>query len=324
MPDRIDLYLGRLRKALTGCDSATIQDALSDAEEHLRTAFEQQLRNQPTIAKENAMNDVIDKYGTPDEVADAYRQREDHTTPPLARHDDGVKRSFARRFFGVYIEPRAYGALFYMILSLVTGIFYFTWAVTGLSLSIGLIILIIGVPILGLFLLSFHGLGFIEGRLVEALLGVRMPRRTVFFRKDLSLGKRFKALFFGRLTWTTTLYLCLMLAFGIIYFTIFIVMISIALWGILRPVLEIGFDLPAMVIGYNEYYVPYWFMPIAMLFGFLWFGITLHFAKLVGSIHGKFAKLLLVKEYSEEMPQSSGGEAAGAAGTSATATATGE
>ena len=30
-----------------------------------------------------------------------------------------------------YRDPRTYGALLYMLLSLVTGIFYFTWTVTG-------------------------------------------------------------------------------------------------------------------------------------------------------------------------------------------------
>ena len=43
-------------------------------------------------------------------------------------------RSAAARFFGVVMDPHTYGALFYMLLSLVTGVFFFTWVVTGLSL----------------------------------------------------------------------------------------------------------------------------------------------------------------------------------------------
>ena len=40
-------------------------------------------------------------------------------------------------------------------LALVTGIFYFTFAVTGLSLSAGLAILIIGIPIVQLVLFGY-------------------------------------------------------------------------------------------------------------------------------------------------------------------------
>ena len=38
-------------------------------------------------------------------------------------------------FFNVISDPRTYGALLYMLLSLATGIFYFVWTVTGIALS---------------------------------------------------------------------------------------------------------------------------------------------------------------------------------------------
>ena len=80
-------------------------------------------------------------------------------------------------FFNVVSDPRTYGALLYMLLSLATGIFYFTWVVTGLSLTFGFAILIIGIPFALLFIASVRVLSYVEGRIVEALLGVRMPRR---------------------------------------------------------------------------------------------------------------------------------------------------
>jgi hypothetical protein len=82
-----------------------------------------------------------------------------------------------RRFFGIFLDPRAYTSLFYMLLTLATGIIYFTFVVTGLSLSAGLAILIVGVP----FFLAFIGMARVislgEGRLIEAITGERMPRR---------------------------------------------------------------------------------------------------------------------------------------------------
>ena len=63
-----------------------------------------------------------------------------------------------------------------MILSLATGIAYFTIVVTGLSTAAGLLVLVIGIPFLLLVLGVVRALALFEGRLVEVLLGTRMPR----------------------------------------------------------------------------------------------------------------------------------------------------
>ena len=59
-----------------------------------------------------------------------------------------------------------------------TAIFYFTWVVAGGSLSLSMLVLIIVVPLRVLFQGSVRALAFIEGREVEVLPGVRMPRRS--------------------------------------------------------------------------------------------------------------------------------------------------
>ena len=102
-------------------------------------------------------------------------------------------RSALGRFFGVYADSRAWGALLYMLIAFVTGIFYFTWVVTGLSLSVSFAIFIFGLPLALLFLLSVRGLALLEGRLVEALFGVRMPRRPLFTQQGLKWLERLKA-----------------------------------------------------------------------------------------------------------------------------------
>ena len=63
-----------------------------------------------------------------------------------------VPKTGAGAFFGVFLDPRAYTSLFFMLLSLATGIIYFVFAVTGLSLSAGLAVLVIGVPFFLLFI----------------------------------------------------------------------------------------------------------------------------------------------------------------------------
>ena len=175
MSSSVDEYLTQLKTALQGCDQATVQDALADAEDHLRTALAKARDTQPGVAEADALPTIIEEYGSPEEVASAYREIERRIPPTLAPATHPQNRGFWASFFGVVAEPRRRGALLYMIISLVTGILYFTWAVTGLSLSIGLIVLIISIPFILLFLLSVRGIALVEGRIVEALLGVRMP-----------------------------------------------------------------------------------------------------------------------------------------------------
>src|ERR1017187_2890964 len=105
-----------------------------------------------------------------------------------------------------------------MLLALATGIVYFRIAVTGISLSIGLAILVIGIP----FFLAFIGMVRViflgNGRLIEAMTGEHMPRRPVHPGRKMSLWASIVAMLKDARTWTTLVYFILMLPLGILYF----------------------------------------------------------------------------------------------------------
>ena len=295
MPHRIDEYLAGLRRALEGSDRATIHDALADAEEHLRTALELALQEHPDLTEEKALEAIMEEYGTPEETAAAYRDIEERTQPVFAARRP-EHHSATGRILGVFIDPRAYAALLYMFFSLITGIIYFTWATSGLSVSAGVIILIIGIPFFGLFLLSVQGLALVEGRIVEALLGVRMPRRPIFSRKDLPMWEKFKSLVKDRRTWLTILYMIILMPLGIIYFTLFLTLLIFSLYGILSPLLFYYFGLPLAHINGVDIFVPGWYAPLTVFAGILLLMLTLHLAKGLGHLHGRLAKAMLVKD----------------------------
>jgi len=297
MSRAVEQYLAQLRASLAGADTALIQDALSDAEEHLTAALEQALAKEPGIAQDAVLESFIETYGAPGEVAAAYKEMETMTTIPFAAAPPSPNIEVRRRhgFFGVLGDIHTYGALLYMLFSLVTGIVYFTWAVTGLSLSAGLMILVIGIPLMTAFLLSVRGIAFVEGKLVEAVLGERMPRRSVFFKKDLGWWGAVKALFTDRTTWTAMLYLILQLPLGIIYFTVMITLIAVSLALIAEPVLHYVFDVPFVQTNHHYYYLPGWTMPFLVIGGILLLIVTLHAARGIGRLHGRYAKKLLVK-----------------------------
>jgi hypothetical protein len=176
------------------------------------------------------------------------------------------------------------------------GIIYFTWAVTGISLSAGLLVLIIGIPIFFLFLLTFRGIALAEGRLVEALLGVRMPRRPLFSRKDIGWWQKMKNLFFERQTWTAFVYMILQMPLGIIYFSVIVSLIGTSLWLIFKPIAELGFGAPSFIIGDYGYFTPAWAFPFTVIGGILLLTVTMHLVKYAGKLHGAYAKVMLVRE----------------------------
>ncbi|HEX7568071.1 MAG TPA: sensor domain-containing protein, partial [Anaerolineaceae bacterium] len=267
MFNTVDDYLIKLKAALQGCDQATVQDAMADAEDHLRTAMAGVKDAQPAADQPESLASIIEDYGSPEEVASAYREIERRLPPALAPIPQAQNRSFWASFFGVFADPRAWGALLYMFISLLTGILYFTWAVTGLSLSVGLIVLIIGIPFILLFLLSVRGIALVEGRIVEALLGVRMPRRSIFVDKNKGFWARLKELVASWLVWKTLIYMILMLPLGIIYFTLFVMLISLGLALIASPIAELVFRFPLIMINSARYFTPYWQMPFWMAGG---------------------------------------------------------
>jgi hypothetical protein len=296
MENNIDGYLQNLKAEMKDCDRATVQDALSDAEEYLRNALDNLKTNKPAVPEATAFSSVVEEYGTQAEIADAYRKIEARTSPSLVARTTKKNQSFFGRFFGVVIEPRAWGALLYLLFTLATGIIYFTWAVTGISLSLSLLILIIGIPIAGLFILSTRGLALLEGRMVEALLGIRMPHRPLFSPKDKGIWAKFKSLLTDKYTWFSMVYMLLQLPLGITYFTVFITLISMSLALVAAPIWSWALNLPMVTNNGTQYILNGWVTPFLTVAGVILFFATLHLAKVIGSLHGKLAKAMLVRE----------------------------
>jgi len=292
----VNEYLVLLKKELAGSDIAVIQDALVDCEEYLRTALANAIDADPNISEADTLPSIIEKYGSPIEIAAAYREIEERVPPGIHRPSHLAHRSALSRFFGVFTDPRAWGALLYLILSLGTGIIYFTWAVTGISLSLGLMVLIIGIPFTVIFLLSIRGIAYLEGRIVEALLGIRMPRKLQSSASNLGWWKRIKNLFSEKLTWTAMAYSILQLPFGIFYFTLFVTLISVSLYFIAMPITELAFNVPVYESSGTEHHAAHWLLPFIFLAGIMLITATMHLAKLLGRGHAKIAKAMLVTD----------------------------
>lgn len=292
--DTIEAYLRQLQQALEDSDKAIIQDALADAEEHLRTALESYQSTNPDQSKSEAVQTIIGEYGSPEEIAEAYREIEIYTRPSFASPSPREKGLLAR-FFGIFADPQAWGAVVYLLISLVTGTLYFSWVVAGLSSSLVFALFIFGLPFAAFFVLSTRGLGLMEGRIVEALLGVRMPRRAVFSPSDLTWRERLKSQLMDKRTWLIMVYMLLQLVLGVVYFSLVILLIATALMFFAMPVIS-SLGLPVAYINGVQYYSPAAAYPFTIALGITIATLTMHFAKLIGRWHGRYAKWMLVGE----------------------------
>lgn len=301
-PQTIKEYLAQLRAALAGADPAMIQDALYDAEEHLRS----ELAENPGISEAELLAKIATSYGAPDEVAEIYRTTEQTVTRALRTPRPAPRRSAVGRFFGVIGDPHTYGAMFYMLLAIATGIFYFVWAIAGLSMSVGFAFTLIGIPFFLLFMASVRGLSLLESRMVEVMLGVRMPRRPPYTERERPWLKRIGSILADPRTWFTLAYMLLMLPLGIFYFTVTVVSLTVSLAFVAAPILKLvsvmlDFDTgtcvgePAWLCTFAEWFVGWGGATVLCILGILLLFISLHLIRGIGRMHGALAKHLLVR-----------------------------
>lgn len=120
MINSVEEYLNRLRAELAGCAPDTIRNALADSEEHLKTALE----------SDPDLQSVIEKYGSPEELATHYKELEDRMPPPsepslAASNGEGTFSSHAYR---------ALSGLGAVLVSLGKRVLSFIWVIAGISI----------------------------------------------------------------------------------------------------------------------------------------------------------------------------------------------
>jgi putative sensor protein len=125
--------------------------------------------------------------------------------------------------------------LVYLLLALPLGILYFVILVTGYALGAGLIITLVGIPILVTMIFVTYLLGDLDRAMTSKLLGVKIAKPEAKPAKDDSarsiLVTQLRSLEF----WKEFIYLLLKMPLGVIAFTLTIVLISLSLGLIAAP-----------------------------------------------------------------------------------------
>lgn len=139
--------------------------------------------------------------------------------------------------FDAYLDGRTYTTLAYMLAALPLGILGFTVVVTGLALGAGLLVTVVGIPVLVATLLFTRAAARLQRRLAWSLLDAPMPRLNrerddepgVFWRRLASLIRRPGA---GRELWFSLLALPL----GVIGFSVAMSILWLMVAGFVQPV----------------------------------------------------------------------------------------
>jgi uncharacterized membrane protein len=299
-PRSVEEYLRQLRAALEDQDPALMQDALYDAEEYLRA----EIAAHADKSESDVLELIASTYGAPEEVAAAYRDTEIKVAAALRAPPKPRAASSIGRFFGVFSDTRAYAGLLFMLFSLATGLLYFTVTVVGASLSLGLAILIIGVPFFIAFIGVTRVLALVECRLVESVSGVRMPRRPPHPGAPQKFLGRVADMLTDTRTWTTLGYNVLMLPLGILYFVLAFVGVTVSLAFMAAPVIETiralgGFDHDSVLGRGGMNVEPEWLgspggLLLCFIAGLLLLTLTLHASRGIARGHATLAKTMLV------------------------------
>lgn len=233
------------------------------------------------------------------------------------RHGGG---SF-RKVFGVLFDPRTYGAIVYMLLALPLGIAYFTFVTVGLSLSVGLMILIIGIFVAITFFAMTRGISLVEGFITGALLGAKIPHRDEDGMGDISefaesdgedeheSKSRFwpatKRMFTDLRTYSSMIYMALMMPLGVGYFTIAVTGFVTSIAFMLAPfgsllsdhvtVMDVAGDEPEALIAMAEFANSPVGLIVVAIVGFVLFFTMLHLSRGIGWFHARLAEKMLVK-----------------------------
>ena len=196
-----------------------------------------------------------------------------------------------RGFFGVVAEPQSYLNIVYLLLAFPLGTFYFVFLVTGLSLGFGLIITLVGIPILLLVLSGSWVLCRFERQVAITLLNEDIPL-AVSGTASGGLWFRVKALLKDRVTWTGMLYLFMKFPLGIVTFTIAVTLIAVTVGLLAAPTYMWTSD--SLVWG-SRSFDPFPWSWILTIIGIPMVFISLHLLNAIAVVFGRMTRVMLGK-----------------------------
>ena len=206
-------------------------------------------------------------------------------------------------FFRVLTESKTWRSVGYLLLAFPLGIFYFVFLVTGFAVGFGLLITLMGIPILVGVLAAGYGLGEFERLISNQLLETSITRTGKISQAE-GFWEKLKQLVMSSETWKRVFYLFLKFPFGIIGF-VFVVTMFTLFGQVLAPlVYEQDWYNPniATVWEVDEFWEALVVAVIGVVLGF----VFLHLINGTARIWGLMAHALLGPSHPDDSDSDSG------------------
>jgi len=138
--------------------------------------------------------------------------------------------SLLRRFVGVVAEPQSYRNLAYLLLGLPLGTLWFTLIVTGLSVSISmLVVALLGIPMLWAMWYAIRAFGNVERATSRLMLGVELRPAPMSSSAGGNVWRRLRVISGERDRWRELGYLMLRFPAGLATFTAAVTALTVPL-----------------------------------------------------------------------------------------------
>lgn len=203
---------------------------------------------------------------------------------------DAVVPSTAGEFVAVIGRAQTYRNLAYLLLSFPLGLAYFVFLTVGVSLGVGLSVVLVGIPILLGVLAAVFLLADLERALASGLLGVTVPTRPRP-QPEGSLLDRTQARLSDSGTWQTVAFLLSRFVTGLFAFVVTVTLLSLSFALLAAPLVYdrsgVAYDL--VVLSVES-------LPTALLasgLGLVVLVASLHVFTLVAGGMGRLAVRLL-------------------------------
>ncbi|HEX2316678.1 MAG TPA: sensor domain-containing protein [Thermomonospora sp.] len=185
-------------------------------------------------------------------------------------------------------------SLVYLATSLFFGIAWFVFLAVGLSLSVGLLIIWIGAPLLATVMLVWRFGAMLERRLLRAAFGVRVPDPYRPMPETSSVLGKWRTMAFDPATWKDLVYLGLRLPVGIAEFAV-----TVAVWALTGALLLFPAFVAAEGRGvvnfgviFYETHNPVTALPVSLL-GAGMLVVALYVTRVLAVLHAVYASFLL-------------------------------
>ena len=200
-------------------------------------------------------------------------------------------------FFSVIGEEKTYLNMLYLLISFPLGIIYFVLLVTGISLGLGLVTTLIGIPILVFMTFLWYWIAIFERQFTSSFLGIDIKSAKNNSLKQKTFWKMIKKHLSQPITWKSLAYLFIKFPLGIVWFVALVTLLSVSIGLIGVPIAYYFlWDVPGvdfMVINGVSVIPQVWQAILVGIIGVFFLFISMHILNGLAYVSGLFAKVLL-------------------------------